>query len=94
MSSKWLKIEMSLDKSRTPKLSDSSKKFIPKKQRKSMTDPFVERTEKTRNKKGKKVSGAIVETRSQKDSEDKKTMLEVEIHPNLALERKQMVIEG
>ena len=30
-----------------PKLSDSSRKFITKKQRKTMNDPFVERTEKT-----------------------------------------------
>ena len=77
---------MSLDKSRIPKLSDSSTKLIPKKQRKSMNDHFVERTEKTRNKKGKKVSGGMVETRNQKTSEDKKAMLEVEIYPNTALD--------
>ena len=37
-----------------------------------MMDAFVERVEKTRNKKGKKVSGGMVETGSQKASEDKK----------------------
>ena len=57
---------MSLDKSRIPKLSDSSRKFIPEKQRKTMIDPFVERIARTRTDKGKKVSGGMVETRSQK----------------------------
>ena len=75
---------MSLDKSRISKLSDGSIKFIPKKQRKSMNDPFVERTENTRNQKGKKVSGGMVEAKSQKASEVKKAMLQVEIHPNQA----------
>ena len=77
---------MSLYKSRIPKLSDSSGKFTPKKERKSMSDPriIVERTEKTRNKKVKKVSGEMIETRSQKASGDKKAMLEVEIHQNPA----------
>ena len=73
---------MSLDKSRIPKLSDSSRKFIPKKQKKSMNDPFVERTVKNRNKKGKKIISGMVETKSQNASEDEKAMLEVEIHPN------------
>ena len=50
-----------------------------------MNDPFVERNGKTRNMKGQKVSGGMVETRSQKASEEKKAMLEVEIHPNRAL---------
>ena len=67
---------MSLHKSRIPKLSDSSRKFIPEKQRKAMNDPFVERTERTHNKKGEKVSGGKVEIRSQKASEDKKATLE------------------
>ena len=35
---------MSLDKSRIPKRGNSSRKFIPRKQRKTMTDPFVETT--------------------------------------------------
>ena len=37
---------MSLDKSRIPKLSDSSRKFIPEKQRKAMNDPFVTSNER------------------------------------------------
>ena len=57
--------------------------------KKSMNDPFVERTAKTRNKKGKKVSGGIVETRS-RASEDEKTMLEVDIHRNPALDENAM----
>ena len=32
----------------------------------------------------KKISGGLVETRSQNSSEDKKAMLEVEIHPKSA----------
>ena len=67
---------MSLDKLKIPKLNDSSKKFILMKQTKSMIDLFVEKTKKTRNKKGRKVSGEMVETRSQKVSEDKRTNLE------------------
>ena len=72
---------MSLDKSRIPKLSDSSRKFIPGKQRKAMNDPFVERIARTRTDKGKKVSGVMVETKSHKSSEEQKAMLEVEVHP-------------
>ena len=60
---------MSLDKSRIPKLSDSSRKFIPDNQRKAMKDPFVERIAQTRTDKEKEVSGGMVETRSQKSSE-------------------------
>ena len=40
---------MSLDKSRIPKSGNSSRKFIPEEQRKSMTDPFLERIKRTRN---------------------------------------------
>ena len=72
---------MSLDKSRIPKLSDISRKFIPEKQRKAMSDPFVERITQTRTEKRKNVSGRTVETRSQKSSEGQKAMLEVEVHP-------------
>ena len=75
---------MSLDKSRTPKLSDSSRKIKPKKQRKSMNGPFVEKISRTRTNKVKNVSGGIVETRSQKSSEGQKARLEVEIHPDPA----------
>ena len=70
---------MSLDKSRIPKRGNSSRKFIPEKQRKAMTDPFVERITQTQTGKGKMVSGRMVETRSQK------SMLEVEVHPDQAM---------
>ena len=77
---------MNLDMSRIPKQSDSSSKFIPKKERKSINDLFSERIARTRTSKGKKVSGRMVETRSQKTSEGQKATLEVEIHPDLALD--------
>ena len=86
VNSKKRYFKMSLDKSRLPKLSDSSRKFIPNKRRKSMNDLFVERTAWTRTKKGKKVSGGVVETRRQKASEEAKQLLEVEIHPIPALD--------
>ena len=71
---------MNLDKSRISKLRDSSRRFMQKRQRKSMNVPFVERIKKTRSKKGSKVSGALVEARSQKVSEDRKTKMDEEIH--------------
>ena len=80
---------MSLDKSRIPKLSDSSRKFIPEKQRKAMIDPFRERIARNRTDKGKKVSDGKVETSSQKSSEEQKAMLEVEVHPDLAMDENQ-----
>ena len=80
---------MSLDKSGIPKLSDSSRKFIPEKQRNAMNDPFVERITRTRTDIGKKVSGIMVETRSQKSSEGQKARLEVEVHPDLAMDENQ-----
>ena len=73
---------MNLDKSRIPKLSESSRKIIPEKQRKTMNDPFVERITRTLTDKGEMVSGKMVETRSQKSAEELKTMLEVEVHPD------------
>ena len=76
---------MSLDKSRIPKLSDSSRKFIPENQRKAISDAFVERITRTRIDKGKKVSGGMVETRNQKSSEGQKAMFEVEVHPKPAM---------
>ena len=76
---------MSLDKSRIPKRGNRSRKFIPEEQRKSMTDPFVERITRTQTGKGKMVSGRMVETRSQKYPEEQKTMLKVEIHPDQAM---------
>ena len=54
---------MSLDKSRIPKLGDSSRKFIPEKQRKAMNDPFVERFLRTRTDKGETALGRMVETK-------------------------------
>ena len=60
------KSKMSLDESRIPKLIDSSRKFIPQKQRKAMNDPFEKRIALARTDKGQKVSGGMVETRSQK----------------------------
>ena len=76
---------MSLDNSRIPKRANSSRKFIPEKQRRSMTDLFVERITQTRTSKGKMFSGRMVETRSQKSSEEQKTMLEVEVHTDQAM---------
>ena len=82
---------MSLDKSRIPKLGDSSSKFIPEKQRKAMTDPFVERITRTRTDIGETVSGRMVETRSQKSSEEQKAKLEVEVHPEQAMDENQEI---
>ena len=82
---------MSLDKSRIPKLSDSSRKFIPEKQRKAMNDPFVERITRTRTDKGENVSGRMVETRSQKSSEERKALLEVVVHPDQAMDENQEI---
>ena len=47
---------------------------------------LVERIERTRTDTGKKVSGGMVETRSQKSSEEQKAMLEVEVHPEPAMD--------
>ena len=80
---------MSLDKSRIPKRGNNSRKFIPKKQRKTMTDPFVEWITRTRTDKGETVSGRMVETRSQKSSEEQKAVLEVDVHPDQALHENQ-----
>ena len=76
---------MSLHKSRIPKRGNSSRKFIPEKQRKAMTDPFVKRFTRTRTDKWETVSGRMVETRSKKSSEERKAMLEVEVHPDQAM---------
>ena len=80
---------MSPDKSRIPKLSESSRKFIPEKQRKTMNDPFVERITRTRTDKGETVSDKMVETRSQKSAEEQKAMLEVEVHPDQVTQENQ-----
>ena len=50
-----------------------------------MNDPFVERNERIRNKKGNEVSGKMFRTRSQKALEEKGAMLDIEIHSNPAL---------
>ena len=81
---------MSLDKSRIPKLSDSSREFIPEKQKKAMNHHFVERIARTRTDKGKKVSGGMIETRTQKYSEGQRTMLEVEVHPGPTMDGIEM----
>ena len=49
----------------------------------------MKNTEWTRNNKGNTVSGGMVGTRSQKASEEKGAMLEIEIHPNPALDENQ-----
>ena len=82
---------MILDKSMIPKLSDSSRKFIPEKQRKAMNDPFVERITRTRTDKMETALGRMVETRSQKISEERKAMLEVEVHPDQAMDENQEI---
>ena len=56
-----------------------------------MTDPFVERITRTRTDKGETVSGRMVETRIQKSSEEQKAMLEVEVHPDQAMNENQEI---
>ena len=87
---------MSLDKSRIPKRGTSYRKLRPKKQRKTMTDPFVDRIKRARTDKGETVSGRMVETRSQKTSEEKKKMLKVEVKTDQAMNVNQEVrgVEG
>ena len=82
---------MSLEKSRIPKRGNSSRKFIPKKQRKTRTDPFLDRITRARTDKGETVSGRMVETRSHKSSEERKAMLEVEVHTDQATNENQDV---
>ena len=85
------KLRMSLDKSRIPKRGNSSRKFIPKKQRRTMTDPFVDWIKRARTDKGETVSGRMVETRSQKTSEERKELLEVEVNTDHAMNENQEV---
>ena len=82
---------MTLDKSRIPKRGNSSREFIPKKQRRAMTDPFVKRIARDRTDKGETVSGRMVETRGQKSSEERKAMLEVEAHRYQATNENQEI---
>ena len=87
---------MSLDKSRIPKRGKNYRKFIPEKQRKMMTDPFVDWIKRARTDKGETVSGRLVETRSQKSSEERKELLEVEFNTDHAMNDNQEVhgLEG
>ena len=87
---------MSLDKSRIPKRGNSSRKFIPEKQRKTMTDPLVDWIKRARTDKGETVSGKMVETRSQKTSEERKELLVVEVNTDQAMNDNQEVhgLEG
>ena len=84
---------MSLDKSRIPKRGNSSRKFIPEKQRKTMTDPFVDWIKRSRSDKRGTVSGRMVETRSQKTSEERRELLEVEVNTDHTMNDNQEVNE-
>ena len=59
---------MSLDKSRISKRGNSSRKFIPEKQRRTMTDPFVDWIKLSRSDKGETVSGRMVTTTISKEA--------------------------
>ena len=87
---------MSLDKSRIPKRGNSSRKFIPGEQRKTMTDPFVDWIKRSRSDKEETVSGRMVETRSQKTSEERRELLEVEVNTDHTMNDNQGVnaLEG
>ena len=80
---------MSLDKSRISKLSDSSRKFIPERQKNSMNDHFVEKTKKTTSKKRKKVPLAERLKPGVKACEEKRKKLEAEIHRSSAQDGNQ-----
>ena len=54
-----------------------------------MNDPFVERIRRTRIDEWETVSGRMVETRSQKSSEERKALLEVEVHPEKVMDENQ-----
>ena len=77
------KLRMSLDKSRIPK-------------RRTMTDPFVDWIKRARTDKGETVSGRMVETRSQKTSDERKELLEVEVNTDHDMNDNQEVhgLEG
>ena len=61
-----------------------------------MTDPFVDWIKRSRSDKGETVSGRMVETRSQKTSEERKELLEVEVNTDQAMNDNQEVhgLEG
>ena len=54
-----------------------------------MNDPYVERIRRTRTDRGEKISSIMVETRSQKSSEGQKARLDVEVHPDPAMDENQ-----
>ena len=56
-----------------------------------MTDPFVDRFKRARTDKGETISGRMVETRSQKTSEERKEMLEVQVKTDRAMNDNQEV---
>ena len=51
-----------------------------------MNDAFLEKTEETWNMKMKKFSSGMVEIRSQKNSGEERAVLELDLHPNSALD--------
>ena len=61
-----------------------------------MTDPFVDWIKRARTNKGETVSGRMVKTRSQKTSEERKELLEVEVNTDHAMDDNQEVhgLEG
>ena len=61
-----------------------------------MTDPFVDWIKRSRSDKEETVSGRMVETRSQKTSEERKELLEVEVNTDHAMNDNQEVhgLEG
>ena len=61
-----------------------------------MTDPFVDWIKRSRSDKGETVSGRMVETRSQKTSEERKELLEVEVNTDHTMNDNQEVngLEG
>ena len=56
-----------------------------------MIDPFVERIIQTLTDNGETVSGRMVETRSQKSSEEQKAMQEMEVHLDQAMDENQEI---
>ena len=56
-----------------------------------MTDPFVHWIKRSRSDKEETVSGRMVETRSQKTSEERKELLEVEVNTDHAMNDDQEV---
>ena len=67
-----------------------------KSKRKTMTNPFVDRIRCARTDKGETVSGRMIETSSQKTSEKRKEMLEVEVNTDQVKNDNQKVhgLEG